>query len=331
MTMSTVLLPEAKKSKIEPCANWKAVTEAFDSFPAPKIDFGSEGEMLRTTWVFRGHKSATYELKPSVERAVHGKSVSWAAVESMVLEEFQSKARMHLDPSDLPPSQHKLSWLALMQHYGVPTRLLDFTFSPFVALYFAVRNRTDPIDSPPVVVWAIDAEALLEAARILSRNADREEEEYVAARQGGIPIRQRISLDPRFFATDLDVLVGANQQWARLLSNPLAPSGIHRDLFNKNGFVVFASPPAQNRRLSSQQGAFLLSGAEDLTFKESLFTMMKDWGDNWFRLFQVPNESLAEAEQKLFQMNIHDLSLFPDMEGLAGFIRQKARLHWVPT
>ena len=43
----------------------------------------------------------------------------------------------------------------------------------------------------------------------------------------------------------------------------------------------------------------------------------------WCRLFQIPATELGAIERKLFQMNIHDLALFPDVEGLAGFMRQK--------
>jgi hypothetical protein len=58
----------------------------------------------------------------------------------------------------------------------------------------------------------------------------------------------------------------------------------------------------------------------------SLDRMMK--GDHWYRRFRVPAAALSEIEKQLFQLNIHDLSLFPDSEGLAGFVRQKVRLHW---
>ena len=47
---------------------------------------------------------------------------------------------------------NRLEWLALMQHYGTPTRLLDFTRSPYVACYFALEElpRTDPDKSETV-------------------------------------------------------------------------------------------------------------------------------------------------------------------------------------
>jgi hypothetical protein len=314
--------------KAEPLTQWAEVVAAFDSFPAPKLEFDFEGEISRETWVFRGHQNALYQLEPSIERAAKGKTVSWAALESMILDEFRAKARMHMDVSDLPLEQ-KLSWLATMQHYGVPTRLLDFTYSPYVALYFALRNCPD--HSAPAAVWAIDVQTLLEVSQRTSRRADIEEREYIAQTTGERPKGRRASLDTRFFATDHDRLKGEGEYWIKALSSALTPDGIRRDCFNKKGFVAFALPPVQNHRLSSQQGAFLLNGAEELSFEQSLFKMMSQADRRWCRLFEVSAKARTDLERKLFQMNIHDLSLFPDVEGLAGFIRQKVRLHWVPN
>lgn len=119
------------------------LTEVLDSFPPPEIYMEPEEGLTRSAWLFRGHKDSKFKLEPSVERAAGGKAISWAALELMISEEFKSKARTYIKPAELPPSSDSLGWLALMQHYGIPTRLIDFTYSPYVActLHFAAEAR----------------------------------------------------------------------------------------------------------------------------------------------------------------------------------------------
>ena len=97
----------------------------------------------RVPWVFRGQRAANWELSSSYERARDRLGLSTLnerlsrISEYTALEEFKRNAS-HLLTRE-PSCQ--LEWLALMQHYGAPTRLLDFTESPFVALYFALDGR----------------------------------------------------------------------------------------------------------------------------------------------------------------------------------------------
>jgi hypothetical protein len=90
----------------------------------------------RGRWVFRGHSDACFKPIPSVGRAVHT-SRSRAKYEKSLFDIFSREARGYLP--DLPADEWER--LALAQHHGLPTRLLDWTHNPLVALYFAVTEH----------------------------------------------------------------------------------------------------------------------------------------------------------------------------------------------
>jgi hypothetical protein len=209
------------KADINPevCPDWTAISRIFDSFEAPRLEIASEGDVSRVAWIFRGLKSNEYELEPSIERFAKDKWIDWAALELLILEEFRSRAAMHIDVRDLTDD---LSWRALMRHHGVPTRLLDFTHSPYVALYFALRERTEREQGRPVLIWAIDAEAIVEKATAISREADRVDEEETAGRP---PKRHAVSLHPGDASTDRDELQRQLEGRRRLANKALSATG----------------------------------------------------------------------------------------------------------
>src|ERR1700692_3020410 len=101
------------------CASWD---ELFDRLE------GMEG------WIFRGHSSANWLLKSTLERRTpEGESGFFN--EFNIIREFQGRAHNSLGAHQIPSQPGE--WLSLMQHFGAPTRLVDFTRSPFVAAYFA--------------------------------------------------------------------------------------------------------------------------------------------------------------------------------------------------
>ena len=102
------------------------------------------GSPVHPTFIFRGQSDANWPLDPSLVR--HALKAGLSAekaieLESAALEEFQKLAHLYLPPSTIPQQNDLVSWWILMQHYGVPTRVLDWTESPFVALYFAALGE----------------------------------------------------------------------------------------------------------------------------------------------------------------------------------------------
>lgn len=303
------------------CSNWKEIREWIDDFPLPET-FIEEGEPREIAWAFRGVKDACYPLEPSIEREARSKSMKWAALETLVTSEFKARAGTHLSMPLVPKDE--LTWLAMMQHYSVPTRLLDFTYSPYAALYFALRNRQQHC-GPFIRLYAVDVIALNQRFEQTASKAARKEERAPRASVSGTS--GIVYLDPDYFATDRDSLTLESDNIQRLITATLAATGKQRAFLNKEGCVCAVTPRRFNPRLASQQGLFLLNGAEGLPLQESLDAMMQG-REGWQRTVKIPVDLAADIERKLFQMNIHDQSLFPDLEGLAGLVRQKIRLHW---
>ena len=97
---------------------------------------------VRSSWIFRGMPSPAFELKPKI---------GWVKVkydadqEIRIFRNFKRRARMLIPPRPLT------DWelLALAQHHGLPTRLLDWTSNPMIAAYFAISSS--PTDKDAIV------------------------------------------------------------------------------------------------------------------------------------------------------------------------------------
>ena len=95
---------------------------------------------------FRGHGRRSYQLLPSIAR-------NPLALEREAL--LSKKFRQNAYPFRQTPPQSDWEWLFLMQHFGVPTRLLDWSESPLVALYFAVNDENASADDEDANIWAL--------------------------------------------------------------------------------------------------------------------------------------------------------------------------------
>jgi hypothetical protein len=105
-----------------------------------------------SNWAFRGERDEAVPLYSSLSRYLKNfgvASAAWPDQEARILRIFKRKAHQFLNsPPDLDDD---FQWMALMQHHGAPTRLLDFTWSPYVAAFFALERALGD-----GVVWALN-------------------------------------------------------------------------------------------------------------------------------------------------------------------------------
>jgi hypothetical protein len=105
-----------------------------------------------SNWAFRGLCEARWPLSSALARYLHDYGIdqrAWREQEQRILRIFKRKAHHFLRQP--PDRDDDFQWLGLMQHHGAPTRLLDFTKSPYVAAFFAlIRARSE------AAVWAVN-------------------------------------------------------------------------------------------------------------------------------------------------------------------------------
>jgi hypothetical protein len=130
----------------------------------------------RGRWVFRGHSNKNYKLIPYVGRNVHT-STSRDKYEKSLFDIFCREARSYLELTPTDPWE----WLSIAQHHGLPTRLLDWTHNPLVALYFSVECND-----------AFDAELLALFSRTKANEFVRESSPF--------EIKNPVKLYPNFVA-----------------------------------------------------------------------------------------------------------------------------------
>jgi FRG domain len=249
--------------------NWTELNERLfeDSW---RQDLGR----YRSNVAYRGRSLAGEGLQTSLQRLGHEPE----ALEEPLLRSFRRYARR----SDVPYDS-TWNWLALARHHGLPTRLLDWTYSPYVALHFAT-SALERYDEDGVV-WTLD---------------------FVRAHELLPTALQGVVRDE-----------GANVFTAEMIDRVARRRSEFDHLAEDDDFVLFLEPPSFDDRIVNQYALFsLMSSAQ-----ASLDEWCEEHTD-LVRRIVIPAALKWEVRDKLDQANITERVLFPGLDGLSRWLRR---------
>jgi hypothetical protein len=263
----------------------------YSEFVVHKLDELLALAEYQNVCVFRGICQKNFGLETKLFRAftlTKLDSLCWPKIEQKTIIEFQRQAHQYL--IDLPEKNNFLEWLSIMQHYGSPTRLLDFTRSLFIALFFAVENASDQ----SCALW------------LLNKNL--------------FNLAQDFDFTPSHKSSYDDKQVCAANT---ILSNFSTESPTEKG-------IIVVEPFRKNERLSLQQGVFLFPKNLRISFEENLCSYFgkshlselqvaakadKEVAD--ITKIVIPRKLHSKIMFLLASMNISAATLFPGLDGYA--------------
>jgi hypothetical protein len=224
----------------------------------------------RLVW-FRGHFDAAWKLEPTLAR--RGKLPQ----ETLLIKQFQQNAVQFLER----PVREEADWIFLMQHYGVPTRLLDWTESPLMGLYFALDEpRNFKGRKPAAAMWCLFPQKLNRFSNLVLKT-----EEDIPA-------------------------FGVEDELKDYL-----PSRVREGVSHRNPVAIIA--PRTFSRVYAQQGVFTICHKDNVRIDD----LADDDGEPSHLIkFIIPRRAVSRIRKELLYLGVHKLSVFPQLENVAARI-----------
>lgn len=260
----------------------------------------NEEEML----FYRGHSRLDYLLQPGIKR-----ERGWLKNESVMYQELLVRCAQ-----DFAHCQTHLDYLVEMQHYGLPTRLLDITENPLVALYFACCSNPGKLGE--VIVLNTGTETVRYAksdtaavlAALPTLNYAQQRRLYRLCTNG---ISEKRDLDYQALAGKLAAEIKSR--------NPAFEPRIQKaDLLGH----VFVTPIRNNQRIMKQDGSFILCGLSGKNGETDSLEELRCVDEDGKKIvFAIKNKEKLLNE--LDTLSVNRAALFPEIDDVAEYIKGK--------
>lgn len=230
---------------------------------------------FRSPYVFRGLSDSDYNLETTLMRL----GGNYYDMEHHLMRNFRKYAQKNDVPGD-----SFWHWLTVAQHHGLPTRLMDWTYSPLVALHFATANIENfDIDG---AIWAVN---------------------YADAHQM-LPNRLRDALNRE----------GANAFTVDMLHSAAGSYNEFSNIQPEEDLVLFFEPHSIDERFVNQFALFSISSNPQLSLDDWFNNNSSIW-----RKIIISSKLKWEIRDKLDQSNITERVLFPGLDGLSDWLKRQ--------
>ena len=309
----------------------------------------NQNEYCGRRWVYRGQADVSWNIESSFEREICWSSVSALAnperelrgKELASINAFKTRAWRYVQN----PQMSNLEWLTLMRHHGVPTRLVDFSESAAIALYFALEDERET----NFAIWAVDRDGLRDGysqAQIGEEIPGAKEAFAKYGNKVGEMLQDDCITDPCIVAmrkaqsmwmqTDATVVMRTEKN--RELASQILKGEVDSDLAMLKGLKsLYFYPEWPSPRMLAQRGLFMMATALSTPFMSALCQgleisnydnpLMVSMSDLELRHRDIGNAQLIKFEfagsmRKLVRgvldfANCRTEVLYPDIDGIA--------------